>query len=450
MSFSVKVENTEKNVRRLTITVPKDLVDREFGRVFAETQQKAKIKGFRPGQAPVSIIRQFYFSDIMHEVSSALIEKSYAWAVGEQGLRVVSRPKIEAPTEQKSDGASTEHHHHAHPHATEGQPMTYTALVEVFPEFEIKNYKGLSLKREKIKVDKDEVEKVITNLRESRAQLVPSEKSEVQKGDFADMEFDGKVVKSDGTLEALPGMKGAQVVEVGSGSLIPGFEDHLIGMKAGDSKTFRIKFPEDYSEAKLAAAEAEFSVKVNGMKTKQLPGLDDDFAKELNYTTVAELRSKTEENITKYKNDEADDKLRNDALQTLIEKNKFEVPGSMIMAQARMIAEDYMKTLKDRGVPQEKAQELLMSEQEQIKTRAENQVRAGLILDAIAKTENVTVGEAEVEDEVRKMAESNGLEFSRLRKMYLDDPDRRENLEFRIKENRTLKLILDSATIKNV
>ncbi len=424
MEFTVQVEKPSKIVRKLMIKVPSATVNKRMERGLVELQKTVKLKGFRPGNVPIQLIKQYYGHDVEHQVFHDLIDESFRLAVRDQELKTVGSPKIETPNHKKGEGA----HDHG---LKQGEDLTYTATVEVLPEIEVKGYTGLSLTRGKVEVTDEQLEQVVKNILDSRAELIPvsgglvaadgsASSRPARKGDYVDINFTGAIETEKGREEPA-GMKGNRVVEIGSESLIAGFEDHLVEMRSGETKTFKIPFPKDYDAKEFAGKEAEFTVTVNEVKEKKLPTLDDEFAKQVGYESVLDLRQKARDHLTREQTQDVDRKLRSDLLQVLIDKNSFEVPVSLIQAQTRALAQDVAGNLKNEGFSEEMIQELLTKDLDNLKKRAETQVRASLILEAIAKKEEIAVSA---------------------------DEGRREDLEFRMREDRTVKFLLEKAKVK--
>lgn len=452
MELQVQVEKTSDIVRKLTIKVPAKEVSDRFQRGLAEVQRTAKIKGFRPGHVPLPIVKQYYGEDIRHQVFHNLIDESFAVAVQQEKLATVGRPAIDSPEHKTGEG---EHDHTIN----DGSDLTYTATVEVLPDFETKGYTGVALTRQSVEVTDDQVNSVIDNLRNSQAELVPvsgglvgadgkPSSRPVQKNDHVDMTFSGGIVTDKG-IEEKAGMKGTRVLEVGSDSLIPGFEDNLVGMRAGETKTFRVPFPADFYDAEMAGKEAEFTVTINEVKEKKLPELNDEFAKQVGSDTVADLRTKAHEHLTREKNEESERKLRSDLIESLIEKTKFDVPRALVETQTRALAQDWAQELQRQGLDQNTIQQAIMHEIENLRKRAEGQVRASLILENIAKQEKIEVSNEDIDAEIKRMAESMKLDEAKIREFYANDPSRREDFVFRLRQERTLKFLLDKAKIKS-
>lgn len=434
--LSVQVEKPSNIVRKLTVTVPAEMVDARFQSKLAEIQKTARLKGFRAGKVPLSVVRQYYGEDARHKVFHALLDESFRQAVRQENLKAVGRPEIDAG----------DHHH-----VTEGTGFTYTATVEVMPEVVAKNYTGLSVKKEKVEVSKEDVDRVLDGLRDSRAELTPiSEARPAKKGDHADFKFEGGVVQENGELNKLAGMSGTRTMEIGSGQLIPGFEEEMVGMKAGETKTFRINFPADYPEKELSGKEAEFTVTINELKEKKLPELNDEFAKEMQYESLAQMREKADENLRRHREQESEGKLKNEVLQALIEKNQFDVPTSLIEAQARQLAQELIENLQQQRFPEDMIKAVLRQETDNLRKRADNQVRAGLLLDSISSQEDIKATGEDIDAEIKKMAESMRTDEKRIREYYEQNPEHKENLEFRIREEKTLSFLIDKAKVKEV
>lgn len=453
MELNVKVEKPSNIVRKLTIKIPAKVVASRFEKGLAEVQKTAALKGFRKGHAPLSVIKQFYGEDVRHRLYHNLIDESFQVAVREQKLMTVGRPMVEESTEHRT--GEGEHDHAAH----EDKDFTYTATVEVMPEVEVKNYTGVALTKDKVEVKKDDVEKIVQGMLESQAELVPvsgglvgadgkPSSRPVQKGDHVDMAFSGGLVTDNG-IEAKEGMKGSRLLEVGSDSLIPGFEDNLVGMRAGETKTFRVPFPKDFYEAEFQGKDAEFTVTINEVKEKKLPELNDELVKTMGYENVADFRKKAEEHLTAQRTEEADRKLRSDLVQALIAKNEFEVPNALIETQMRALAQDWAEELKRQGIDDKTIQGAISGELDNLRKRAENQVRASLILESIAKKESIEVKDAELDAEIEKVAASMKVEPEKLREFYAKNPGRKDDFVFRLRQETTLKFLLDKAKVKS-
>lgn len=444
MNIQTQLEKTSNLKRKLKITVPAEVIADQFQRQLLAAQKEAKIKGFRPGHVPLNVIKQYYGDNIRHNLFHRIVDESYQHALVEHKLRPVSRPKI--LTSEGHDGD----HQHEHHTIAENQPLSFTAEFEIMPDVDVKSYTGLSATRKKIEVTEKDVDQVVEQLRDYHAMLEPiaDEAHKAKQKDYVDFDFDGGVVTDSGTVEPREGMKGQRTLMIGSGELIPGFEDELEGMKAGETKTFRIKFPKDYTEASLAEKEAEFKATINSIKNKKLPELTEEFAKEAGYESISDMREKLRKGLTETRTDESNAELRNSILEELINKNPFELPESLLAAQANALARDFIRTLQERGFNQEMVAEALKREQDALKKRAEQQVRAGLLLDTISRKEKIDVTTQAYEDEVSKIAASMSIDRKQVADFYEKDAKQRENLDFQIRENLTVQFLIDNAKVK--
>jgi trigger factor len=427
-------------------------VNTHFERGLVEVQKTARLKGFRPGNVPISVVKQFYGEDVRHRVYHRLIDEAFEHAVRDQKIRAVGAPKVEAPDHKTGSGA----HDHG---VQEDKDFTFIAEVEVMPDIEVKGYTGLSLKRENVEVKDEDVKKVLEALLDSQSELVPvggglamadgsMTSRPAQKGDFADIAFGGGVVTDTG-IEEKAGMKGSRMVELGSQSLIPGFEENVEGMRRGETKTFRLKFPADYHETDIAGKEAEFSVTVNELKEKKVPELNDELAKTMGYESVDDFKKKAHTHLLTERTREVEHKLQSDLLQELIEKNPFDVPAALIETQVRALAQEWGQDLKRQGLSDEMIQQAITSELDSLKVRADKQVRASLILEAISKKESIDVRPEDLETEYKTMAASMKVEEEKVREFYLKNQGRRDDLEFRMRQERTVKFLLDKSKIKS-
>jgi len=452
MEFQIEMEESSPITRKFKIKVPAQIVARHFEKGLVEIQRTAKLKGFRPGHAPISVIKQYYADDLRHQVYHNLVDESYREALREHQIRAIGSPKIESPDHKTGEGA----HDHA---VTEDKDFSFTATVEILPEIEVKGYTGVSLTKDAVHVTDEDVNKILENLQNSQSELIPASggltladgtqsSRPVKMGDHVETEFRGGLVTESG-LDERPGMKGNRMIEIGSNSLIPGFEEQMVGMRQGETKTFRVPFPKDYFEKDFAGKEAEFTVTVNEVKEKKLPPVDDAFAKQMGHETLDELKTKIREHLQQDRTQEVERKLRSDLLQSLIDKNKFDVPVALVESQTRALAQDWAQELKRQGFNEQMIQQALVQELPNLQKRAESQVRASLILDAIGKKEDIDVNPEEFNQEVEKAAASMQVEVEKLKEFYAKDPGRKEDFMFRMKQDRVVKFLFDKAKIKS-
>ena len=441
MDIQVSVEKSSPIKRKLTIKVPANIVSMRFEKGLQEVQRTANVKGFRPGMAPITMIKKFYGEDIRHNVFHRLIDETFEVAVKKEQLRAVGSPQIDTPDHKTGDG---EHDHTL----DETKDFTFIATVEILPEIEVKGYTGLSLKKLSETVEEKDIESTLKNIQDSQAQLNPVEEDgyKAKKGDFVDLEFDGGI-KTDKGVEKREGMKGSRLLEIGSNQFIEGFEDEIVGLKSGETKTFTITFPKDYFEKTLAGNPAEFTIKVNGIKKKTLADLNDDLAKNAGFENLVDLKIKIREQLETEKKRESERKLRSDLLAELIEKNNFEVPQSLIQTQTRALAQEVATNLKNQGFNDQMIQEALSAELENLKKRAESQVRASLILEAVSKKEKIEVTNKDLDAEIETMAKNMNIDLERVKAFYSENARRREDLEYRLREDKTIQFIVGKSKV---
>jgi trigger factor len=453
MEFSLEVEKPSSIVRKLKIKIPANVVKNHFEKGLAEVQKTAKLKGFRPGQVPMTVVKQFYGNDVRHQVFHRLIDDSVQEAVSGQKIQAVGSPKIETPDNKTGVG---EHDHTLH----EEKELSFTATVEIMPEVQVKNYKKVKLQQEKVDITDDQIEKVVQNLQDSQAELTPitgglsladgSQSSRpIQKGDFVDAQILGGIVK-DGIIHSREDMKGSKVIEIGSNAWIPGFEEQLLGVRRGETKTFRITFPADFGEKDLAGAEVEFTVTINEIKEKKLAPLDDEFAKQMGYEDLKDLRTKAKDYLLKERTQESDRKVRSQLVTILIEENPFEVPRAMVEAQTRVLAQDWSQELKRQKLDDKTIESIIRRELEELMKRAQTQVMTSLVLESIAKEEKIEVSDEEVAAEIKQLSVSMQVEEEKLQEFYAKNSGRKGDIEFRLRQERTFKFLLDNADIKSV
>jgi trigger factor len=443
METQIKLENVSAIQKKFIVTIPAEKVMKTVEKKFVEAQKSAKLKGFRPGHVPLNMVKQFYAADVKEKALQALISETYSEALKQHPLRIVGEPQIEGVPHGHE---ATEGHNHTHIHIHDGEPLSYSAMVEVVPEIDPKDYKGLSLEKASVEVGAEDLEKMKKNLLDRKAELTPVERK-AQSGDFVEFKYEGKL-KTENGMETQPNLSGDRSAEIGSSQLLPEFEKNIIGMKAGDSKTFKMNYPTDYTEANLAGKEAEYTLDLREVKEKKYPEFNDEYVKEFGYENIADFEKKSKETIGKTKKDEAENQFRNQMIEKLIEKNTFEVPQALVYSQVRALADDYAQELKRYGFNDQMVQSAIMSQLEDFKKRAETQVRAGILLDSIAKKEKVEPKQADIDAEMKKMSENFGMDLKDLKKRLDENPRDLSNFQYRVREELTIQLVLAAAKVK--
>ena len=427
--MKIDVDIVSPTQRKIRVELPGDAVDREFLRAYENLGRRAKIKGFRPGKVPRSVLQGFYGDEVKGQVLSRLVEQSLGEVFKERGLKVVSDPEVAADALE------------------EGRAFAFSAVVEVKPEVEIKNYLGLELNKIKLSVDEEQVERTLSRLQDAHAQLVPVEERDlVERGDFATLDFLGSI---DG--KPFTGGKSENyLLEVGGGNTLPQFEEALIGLKKDNEHTISVPYPADHFNKELAGKVVLFSVTVRDIKKKVLPPLDDEFAKDRgDCATLEELRQKIRSQLEVELGEFQTGELKEQLMDRLVEAHPFEVPQTMIERQVRYLLERHQSRQRSQGAaaPGERpsGEEL----RKELEPHARRQVKATLILEKVAEIEKVEVSDGELQKRIEEMARAAGDKAPALRKFYAQR-DARENLRSQMIRDRAIDFLLQRAAVKEV
>ena len=419
------IERKEKNMVTITVEVGKDEFEPAIERAYKKQVKQMKLPGFRPGHAPRKIIEKMYGPEVFYdEAMNIAFPAAYQAALEEGKLEPVEHPQVEV-TEVNGDG------------------FTFTATFANYPQVKLGEYKGLSAEKPAVEVTDEEIGKRLDQMRERNSRLVPVER-EAKNGDTAVIDFEGKkdgVPFDGGKSENYP-------LELGSGSFIPGFEEQIVGMKAGEEKDIDVTFPENYQAEDLAGQPVVFSIKVHEIKEKELPELDDEFAKDVSeFDTLEELKADLRKQEEESKEASSKQAFETSLLEQVAENMECDVPEAMVENQARRMVDDYKMQVQAQGMSF--AQYLQMTgtkESELLDTAREpalRQLRNNLALEAIIEAEKVEVSEEELEAEFQKMSDQYGMKLEDVKK-YL----RPEDVTEQIKREKALQVVVDSATVK--
>ena len=428
--MSLQVENLEKNMAKLTITVDAAEVEKAIQNAYLKTRGKINIAGFRKGKAPRQIIEKMYGVGIFYEDAvNEMIPDAYEAAAKESGLEIVSQPQIDVVQIEK------------------GKEFIFTAEVAVKPEVELGNYKGIEVEKKDVTVTDEEVTAEIDRIREQNSRIVPVEDRAVADGDITTIDFEGFV---DG--EAFEGGKGTDYpLTIGSHSFIDTFEEQLIGVKIGEEVTVDVTFPEEYHAEELKGKPAQFKVTVKEIKTKELPELDDDFAQDVSeFDTIDEFKEDTKKKLEEKKANEAKGEKEDAIIEKIIEDSKMDIPDAMIDTQVRQMAEDFARRLQQQGLSVEQyfqftgltAEALL----EQMKPQAVKRIQSRLVLEAIAKAEAIEVTEEDINKEIDNMAAQYQMEADKL-KEFMGDAEK-EQMKMDIAVTKAVELVVNEAVEK--
>ena len=402
--MSLQVEKMEKNMAKLTIEVSAEELDKAMQNAYLKARGKISIPGFRKGKAPRKMIEQMYGKGIfLEDAAIALIPEHYSKALEECDLEIVSQPEIDVTQ------------------AEPGKAFIFTAEVAVKPEVTLGEYKGVEVPKSETEVTDEDIDAEIKKEQEKNSRTVTVEDRGAENGDITTIDFEGFV---DGV--AFEGGKGTDYpLTLGSGSFIPGFEDQLVGAKAGDHVEVNVTFPEEYQAAELAGKAAVFQCDVKKVETKELPELDDDFAQDVSeFDTLAEYREDVKKNLTEKKEKEARAAKENAAVDKAIENAEMEIPDAMLNTQVRQMMNDFASRMQSQGLTMEQYFQFtgMTAEkmQEEMKPQALKRIQTRLVLEKIAETENIEVSEDEVNEEISKMAEMYKMEADKLKELLGD------------------------------
>ncbi|MCP1145459.1 trigger factor [Lysinibacillus endophyticus] len=428
--MSAKWEKQEGNVGTLTIEVPAEEVNKALDKAFAKVVKTINVPGFRKGKMPRPLFeKRFGVEALYQDALEILVPDAYSNAIDETGIIPVDYPEI--------DGTEN---------FAKGQNFTFTAKVTVKPEPKLGEYKGLEVKKASVEVTDEEIEAKIQEQLARKAELEIKEDEAIVEGDTAVIDFEGF---QDGV--AFEGGKGEDYpLEIGSGSFIPGFEEQLVGLKAGESKDVVVTFPEEYHAAELAGKEATFKVTVKEVKTKVLPELNDEFAKEIDpeVESLEALRAKLKEQTAEQKKADAESSLRDELVEKASQNAEIDIPESMIHNEIHRMIDEFAQRLQMQGMSLDLYYQFSgQNEQalhEQMRPEAENRVRVSLTLEAIGKAENIEVTEEDINAELEKMGGQFGMTNEQIISALGGNT---EILENDIRTQKTVEFLVENAKI---
>ncbi|MCB7520741.1 trigger factor [[Clostridium] hylemonae] len=397
--MSLQVEKLEKNMAKLTIEVPADDLEKALQSAYMKQRKKINMPGFRKGKVPRQMIEKMYGAEIFYDdAANELIPKAYSDAYEECELNIVSQPDINVVQIEK------------------GKPFVFTAEVATKPEVTLGEYKGLEVDKVSTRVTQKEVDARIQEEAEKNARTVAVEDRPVQDGDEVILDFEGFV---DGA--AFEGGKGENYpLTIGSNSFIPGFEEQLVGAEAGKEVEVNVTFPEDYHAEELKGKEAVFKCTVHEIKAKELPEIDDEFAAEVSeFDTLEEYKADVKVKLKDEKAAEGKTKKEDQVVEQAVKNAEMEIPKAMIETQVRQMADDFAQRIQSQGISLEQyfqftgmtAEKML----EEMRPQAIKRIETRLVLEAIAKAENIEINDEKVDEELAKMAESYKMEVDKLK-----------------------------------
>ena len=424
--MSVKVENLEHNMAKLTIEVSAEELEKALNTAYNKQKRQISVPGFRKGKVPRAMIEKMYGAEIFYEdAANELMQQTYPSAVDESGVDIVSRPTVDVVQIEK------------------GKPFIYTAEVATRPEVTLGKYMGVTVTKIDTSVTEDEVEAELENQRNTNARTVTVTDRPVKEGDTAVIDFEGFV---DGV--AFDGGKAENhSLEIGSHSFIDTFEDQLVGKNAGDEVEVNVTFPEEYQAADLAGKPAVFKVKINEIKAKELPELNDEFAQDVaGVDTLAEYKEELKKNLTEKKENEAKKTKEDEAIQKIIDKSKMDLPKAMIDTQCETMVNEFAQRIAQSGLSMDQYLQFsgmtVDQLKEQVRPEAETRIKSSLVLEQIAKEENIEVSDEDINAEIEKMAKAYGMEADKL-KEYMGDSEK-ESMKRDLAITKAVDLIMEN------
>lgn len=415
--------------RVVEVTVDPARVAAAFDRAFRALGRQVRVRGFRPGRAPRSVLQKLYGAGVAEDVERALVGDTLGAVLEQAGLEPVSEPAVEAEPPQ------------------EGGAFSYRVRVEVKPRIELGELSGLGARRPPPDVEEAEVERELESLRQRHASL-PEEPEETPAapGHLLTVDFEGRI---DG--RPFEGGTGRGVtLELGAGQLIPGFDEQLTGARAGQQRTVRVRFPADYAHSELTGKDAEFDVHVVAVRRRELPALDDEFAKDLgDFETLDALRARVREHLEATREREVRAALRRSVLDSLIERAPFPVPPGLVEQRLHRRLHSARHELEERGVPPQTLEAQLARWEEEWRRLAEREVREEWLLAEVARLQELAVTDAELDAKVSELAAAREEDPRKLRKTYREagvyDALRRQLLE-----DKAVEFLLREATVETI
>ena len=397
--MSLQVEKLEKNMAKLTIEVSAEELDKAMEKAYQKQKSRISLPGFRKGKAPRKMIESMYGKGVfMEDAVNSLVPQEYTKALGECDLEIVSQPEINVTQMEP------------------GKALIFTADVAVKPEVTLGDYKGVEVPKSEIAVTDEEVDAEVKKEQDKNARTVAVEDRAAANGDITTIDFEGFV---DGV--AFEGGKGTDyALTLGSGTFIPGFEDQLVGANTGDHVEVKVTFPEEYQAKELAGKEAVFQCDVKKIETKEVPELDDEFAKDVSeFDTLAEYKEDVKKKLTEKKEKEARTAKENAAVDKAIENAQMDIPELMTKTECRQMMDDFSRRMQQQGLSMEQyfqfTGQSMDKMMEDMKPQALKRIQTRLVLEKIAEAENIQPSEEEITEEIQKMADAYKMEADKIR-----------------------------------
>ena len=428
--MQVTVEDVSPIKKKIHVEIPKEEVAKELDSAYNELKQKAKIKGYRPGKVPRSVLERHFRKDVHSDVVNSLVQNSFPKAIRETELPVIDTKDIDAPDLDPDAG------------------YAYYATVELKPEVPAVDFKGLDLNQTEYTVSEGEIDGQMEMLRKHLARYEPiGEDRGVADGDHLTIDYEGFV---GGAPYPPTEFKENHALRAGDGSFTEAFDRQILGMKPGETREFTVSFPEDHSDKDLAGRDISFRVTVKEIKQEILPEVDDEFAKQFGeFETVADLRAEIENNVRQGYEKRTQQELQEQIFEALL-KNEFDVPDALVRAELDAIAQDTEQRFSQNGMSMEELGLTRDILDQQYRPIAEKQARRHLLLNKIIEQENLEVSDAELEAEYGKLSEMIGQPIDFIKEYYNKQPEKLDGFKIALLEKKAVDLIINHANIKLV
>lgn len=426
--MNVRVEQLSPIKKKLFVEITADIVDKELENAYKKIARTANIKGFRKGKIPKAVLKQYYGPKAQYDATGPLINNSLYRAMVDHNIEAVSQPEIV----ESGD-------------VSEGQTFSYEAEVEIRPELEAGDYSGLTLEKEKFVFDESSVAAQLQQMAEAKVELEVTSRKKAREGDTVIIDFEGFV---DGSPFENGSAEDYQL-ELGSNSFIPGFEDQVCGMKREQEKEIEVTFPEGYGAKDLAGKAATFKVLLKDIKEKVVPEINDDLARQYDQDSLAELEQQIRENLIAQEKQRINGMLQESMMTALIKNNPFEIPEGMITNQLMFLKDSFSQRLRSQGLSLDM---LGMNDEafnHSYRDMAMRQVKGELLLDAIARQENITVEDGEIEEKLQAFADESNTPLEQV-KTYFENQQALTGLKAQILQDKVSRFILDQANITEV
>ncbi len=422
--MKVEVTDISPVKKTLTVEVDAEAVKRTHDEVIRLYSRKARVPGFRPGKVPRTIVESRYAREVEEEVRDRLLARSYREATEERGLRPLGEPKVEEVTHEA------------------GHPFRFRTTIEVLPEFELKNHRGVEVRRQAVTVGDADVDKALEELRESRSRLVSEEGRAAITGDFLVVDMHGR------PDEGEPFQRERVLLELGASQNPPEFNERLLGVGPDESREFPVVYPAEYPAAQLAGKTVRYEIKIHEVKVREVPDLDDEFAKDVGLDDLATLRERVREDLTRHREHEAEQAVRQQVLDKVLLENPFPLPDVLVEHEIRDRLEDGVRSMMMQGLDPREADIDWKQLRERQEEPARKTVHARLVLDAVARDEKLDVDKTEIEERLRReaarMGEKVDVVRARLRKGH-----GLEALKTQMLREKSLDLLTRVANIQN-